>query len=69
MSQLSTHPGGPCCTWASLMPFSEVDQVSSLHFVKEVLIDWAFSQSLISWLTELATFLYQTEGDYGECYC
>lgn len=31
-----------------------------------VLIIWAFP-SLASWLPGLAAYIYQTEGDYGEC--
>ena len=53
---------------ASSMPFLELKASVLLLFCQVVLIIWDFP-SLVSWLTGLATFLYQTKSGYGGCYC
>ena len=44
------------------------DYVSSFHLVRQSSLPEPFP-SLTSWLMRLATFLYETERAYGECYC
>ena len=59
---------GPLCTWASLVPFPELGSSILVPFCQESLLPGTFP-GVTSWLTGLATCLYQTESDYGECYC